>query len=589
MSQFSGRFRIGTRINALTVVLLILLAVVGTVGYRALSGLDHTFDDFVDRETGGLIELLEAERDFADLRGEVLAYSLASTDRDKSQEIINELNRSLTHNLGEIPGLVTDSGQKAGILSLLGEFKEYSRFLDALSAARRELPEAQGNQKIEALVKDSLQPLALKISDDFGQATEGYRAHIEAVKKQTDEKSALGEKELLFLIALSAILGLVASLAIGRGIVAPVTGMTAAMTRLAEGHTDIEVPGLEGRDEIADMGKAVIVFKQNAEKVAKQNAEIERQNSEKMLVAAKAEQATKEIGELIARAAGGDYTPRVQLEDKTGFLKEIGQKVNHLLDTSSHAFKDFGQKARQTAVSVGEASTAVSQVSDGARSQMSSLAQVASALTDSAKAIRIVSDSTKNASDKAIAASQFVKRGQTAVDQLMPIVEAIAQNSRKIDQIAQVISQIANRTHILSLNAAIEAARAGEHGKGFVVVAQEVGKLAESAGQNAKQIADIVERASSDAQEGKAATVSVRDVMTAIAGETEQTTHMIRSISVAMEEQQATITQIDSSVSQLRGIAASNSAASEEITATMIQLSQLANETRERLAQFKTA
>ena len=188
-----------------------------------------------------------------------------------------------------------------------------------------------------------------------------------------------------------------------------------------------------------------------------------------------------------------------------------------------------------------------------------------------------------------MAAQQFVKRGQAAVDQLIPIVEAIAQNSRKIDQITQVIGQIANRTHILSLNAAIEAARAGEHGKGFVVVAQEVGKLAESAGQNAKQIADIVERASADAQEGKTATVSVRDVMTAIAGETEQTTQMIRSISVAMEEQQATITQIDSSVSQLRGIAASNSAASEEITATMVQLSQVANETRERLAQFKTS
>jgi methyl-accepting chemotaxis protein len=64
---------------------------------------------------------------------------------------------------------------------------------------------------------------------------------------------------------------------------------------------------------------------------------------------------------------------------------------------------------------------------------------------------------------------------------------------------------------------------------------------------------------------------------------------MIHSSAAAVEEQQATITQIDSSVSQLRSIATSNSSAAEQITATMVQLSQLADETRGRLAQFKTA
>jgi methyl-accepting chemotaxis protein len=152
-----------------------------------------------------------------------------------------------------------------------------------------------------------------------------------------------------------------------------------------------------------------------------------------------------------------------------------------------------------------------------------------------------------------------------------------------------VIAQIANRTHILSLNAAIEAARAGEHGKGFVVVAQEVGKLAESAGQNAKLITDIVEQAAIDANEGKSATDVVRSAIQGIAAETDQTTQMIHSSAAAVEEQQATITQIDSSVSQLRSIATSNSTAAEEITATMVHLSQLANETKGRLAQFKTA
>jgi methyl-accepting chemotaxis protein len=121
-----------------------------------------------------------------------------------------------------------------------------------------------------------------------------------------------------------------------------------------------------------------------------------------------------------------------------------------------------------------------------------------------------------------------------------------------------------------------------------VVVAQEVGKLAESSAQNAKQITDIVEQASSDAQQGKLATSTVSTSMKAIAQGTQDTTDRVRAIAVAMDEQQATITQIEGSVGNLKTIALSNSSASEEITATMMQLSKLSNDTRQRLAAFKT-
>jgi methyl-accepting chemotaxis protein len=251
--------------------------------------------------------------------------------------------------------------------------------------------------------------------------------------------------------------------------------------------------------------------------------------------------------------------------------------------------KEFGDQARRTAISIEEASAAVGQVSDGAKSQNSSLSQVALALNESTLALKSVATNTKAASDKAGNASALVQKGLASVERLSGIVEAIAQSSRKVNQITEVIAQIANRTHILSLNAAIEAARAGEHGKGFVVVAQEVGKLAESAGQNAKQIADIVEQATTEANEGKAATEVVRNSMHGIANETQQTTQMIHSSAAAVEQQQASITQLDGSMSQLRSIATSNAAAAEEITATMVQLSQLAETSRARVARFKTA
>jgi methyl-accepting chemotaxis protein len=363
-------------------------------------------------------------------------------------------------------------------------------------------------------------------------------------------------------------------MAIARSIIRPLNQMTQTMTRLANGEAAIDLPKATGEDEISQMSRAVGVFAANADTIAAMT---------------KAEQTTQEIGEIISRAAAGDLTVRVSVEGKTGFLLSIGQEVNRLLESTHKAFRDFTEKARSTAVSVAEASSAVGQVSDGARSQNGQLAQVAVALGESTVAIGEVSDGTRTASDKAMMASRSVEKGLASVDRLTTIMHSIAQNGRKVSQLTQVIGEIANRTHILSLNAAIEAARAGEHGKGFVVVAQEVGKLAESAGQNAKQIAEIVEQAAIDAAEGKVATDDVKLTMNSISDGTAETKNVIHSVAVAIEEQQATIKRIDGSVSELRTIAASNSAAAEEISATMVHLAGLADETRSQISRFKTA
>jgi methyl-accepting chemotaxis protein len=322
------------------------------------------------------------------------------------------------------------------------------------------------------------------------------------------------------------------------------------------------------------MAKAVQVFKENAVRTAR--------------IAADEEAGNREIGTAITQAAANDLTARVKLEGKAGFVRSIGVAINQLLDISSGTLRDIGLKTRQVASAVAEASTAVGQVSNGVRDQNAAVNQVTQALAESAKAIRIVSESASAASKKGATAAQLVEQGQVSVEQLSRIVETISQNSRKINQITQVIAGIANRTHILSLNAAIEAARAGEHGKGFVVVAQAVGKLAESSAQNAQHISDIVEQATADAAEGRSASVSVKQTMDAIAGEVSETSQMIRSIAVAMEEQQASVTQIEGNLTELRGIASGNAVAAEEITATMIQLSQLADEQRQQVAKFKT-
>jgi methyl-accepting chemotaxis protein len=231
----------------------------------------------------------------------------------------------------------------------------------------------------------------------------------------------------------------------------------------------------------------------------------------------------------------------------------------------------------------------ITQVTSGARGQLNELEQVTLAQAESVKAIDMVTEHTRNARSKADTTNASVLEGQAAVTQLQSVVEAIIQNSEKINQFTEVITQISNRTHILSLNAAIESARAGEHGKGFMVVAQEVGKLAENAALNASQISDIVKKATEVASEGHTATSTVHKCMVSIQDEVKTTSQLVSSVSVAMDEQQSSIRQIEKNIAKLHTIASGNSAAAEQMSATMAQLTHGATDLRDSVARSRTA
>ena len=167
------------------------------------------------------------------------------------------------------------------------------------------------------------------------------------------------------------------------------------------------------------------------------------------------------------------------------------------------------------------------------------------------------------------------------------MVNNIATNSEKINKITEVIEGIANKTNLLSLNAAIEAARAGEHGKGFAVVADEVGKLAVNSAQSSQEIAVLVKQAVEEASRAVSAVFAVSQEMGNIERSAQETDEMLQRIAVALEEQSAAVEQINANLTNVNQIAQSNAAASEEITATVMELAKIADNTRRQVDQFQ--
>lgn len=245
------------------------------------------------------------------------------------------------------------------------------------------------------------------------------------------------------------------------------------------------------------------------------------------------------------------------------------------------------ENIRKVAIAATQASSAVSQVSDGSNVQLAALKQSGAALGQSTEAIAEVARSTLLASEQAKDAANLVADGITRMDAMVDVVNAISENSTQISQIAGAISQIASQTNMLALNAAIEAARAGEHGKGFAVVAEEVRKLAENSGALAQEIASLVQQATEAASRGVTMARTVADNMHQIADGVQQSDRLVGAIASAMEEQQATVRGINTNVSELTRIGQSNATAAEEITATMLDLSKLAERSRADVDEFK--
>ena len=230
-----------------------------------------------------------------------------------------------------------------------------------------------------------------------------------------------------------------------------------------------------------------------------------------------------------------------------------------------------------------------SELSARTEQQAASLAETASSMEELAATVEQNADNARQASQLAAEASQIASQGGTVVSGVVATMHEISESSHKMTDIIGVIDGIAFQTNILALNASVEAARAGEHGRGFAVVAQEVRSLAGRSADAAGEIRQLIQVSREKVDVGTEQADRAGQTMAEIVAAVQRVSDIMDEIASASQEQSHGIGQVNLAVTQMDEVTQQNAALVEQAATAANQLEAEAARLREAVLRFRIA
>ena len=443
-----------------------------------------------------------------------------------------------------------------------------------------------------------------------GAYVDDIEAEVALMQENTNAKIATIIASIALFSFISVIIAiLIYNYFVNRAIIRPLDELDIAIKDIASGNEQADRINKKSDDEI---GKIVDSFNLYISKLKKGYIEDGK--------------VIENVDEVIDKIAQGFYVYKIEKTSSNPQIQRLRDSINHMIERTNENlvslnntlieygnsnFKDVDSKLDTTKVNGVMSSLATStqlightvseflsmivatgtklnndtavlsksakELSTSANEQAASLEQTAAAVEQITGIIKQSVQKTSQMSVLALELQKSSKEGETLASRTNQAMDEINKEVSSINEAIEVIDQIAFQTNILSLNAAVEAATAGEAGKGFAVVAQEVRNLASRSAEAAKEIKNIVEIATSKANEGKGIANSMKDGYTDLNKKINETIILIEDVSKGSKEEEVGILQINDTINVLDSVTQVNANSSRIISNLATEASSLSN------------
>lgn len=557
-----SRFKILTKIAAVIVLLVVVAGGITALGITALKSLS----DATDRMELSANQALLVQRLSVNLMTMSRAeWQVASDPRPESrkeaQQVIDVESKAFHQRMRELSAKLNGKSSSY-IADLEAGWASYQKsFLETQRLASN-VTNFQANEQMDRLRREasSSTEIVNKLRLSLREFTTILDKDVVDVSFAATEEYKEASKLMLMLAGAGIVFGLSLGFVISQyGIVKPIHGIVELLKRLANNDYSVAVEGGDRRDEVGDIARAAVIFRENG--MARVRMEQEQKDAE-------------------ARSAQQRRADMQRLANE--FESAVGEIIN-TVSSASTELESSADSLTQTAQSTKTLSTVVAAASEEASASVQSVASASEQMASS------VNEISRQVQESARIANQAVEQAQVTSGRIDSLSEAAA----RIGHVVELIETIAGQTNLLALNATIEAARAGDAGRGFAVVASEVKALAEQTSKATGEIGLQIANIQSATQDS---VVAIRDINGTI-GRISEISSVIASAveeqgsateEIARNVQQAAqgATRVASNIVEVQAGASETGGASSQVLSSAQSLSRESNRLKLEVGKF---